>query len=251
MIQDSPDGRVVVVTGAAGPAGVAACTALRAAGATVVAVGHSPARLADLADRLPGLVVETADLADATAVDALATRVRDDHGRVDGLIHLVGGWRGGEVFTANSEADWQFLSAGLIDTLRHTTLAFHDDLVRAPRGRVAIVSARAAAKPSAGSANYAAAKAAAEAWMLALADSFRRAAARPDSGTDSAADGGPDGPAAVIFVIKALVTAQMRAERPDRSFPGFTDVADLADRIVELWAADAAELNGARITLDI
>ena len=243
MIQDSPDGRVVVVTGAAGPAGVAACTALRAAGATVVAVGHSPARLADLAERLPGLVVETADLADATAVDALATRVRDDHGRVDGLIHLVGGWRGGEVFTANSEADWQFLSAGLIDTLRHTTLAFHDDLVRAPRGRVAIVSARSAAKTSAGSANYAAAKAAAEAWMLALADSFRRAAARPDSGAD--------GPAAVIFVIKALVTAQMRAERPDRSFPGFTDVADLADRIVELWAADAAELNGARITLDI
>ena len=239
MIQDSPDGRVVVVTGAAGPAGVAACTALRAAGATVVAVGHSPARLADLAERLPGLVVETADLADATAVDALATRVRNDHGRVDGLIHLVGGWRGGEVFTANSEEDWRFLSAGLIDTLRHTTLAFHDDLVRAPRGRVAIVSARAAAKPSAGSANYAAAKAAAEAWMLALADSFRRATTGPE-----------DGAAAVIFVIRALVTDQMRAENPDRRFPGFTDVTDLADRIVELWEADAAELNGARITLD-
>lgn len=230
---------VVVVTGAAGPAGVAACTALRAAGATVVAVGHSPARLAALAERLPGLVVETADLADADAVDALATRVRDRHGRVDGLIHLVGGWRGGDSFTANSEADWTFLSAGLIDTLRHTTLALHDDLVRAPAGRVAIVSARAAAKPSAGSANYAAAKAAAEAWMLALADSFRRSTAASD-----------DGAAAVIFVIKALVTDQLRAENPDRRFPGFTDVTDLADRIVELWEADAAELNGVRITLE-
>lgn len=244
MSEGSLDGRVVVVTGAAGPAGTAACAALRAAGATVVGVGHSPARLADLARSLPGLVVETADLADAAAVDALATRVRERHGRVDGLIHLVGGWRGGDSFTANSEADWRFLSAGLIDTLRHTTLAFHDDLVRAPAGRVAVVSARAAAKPSAGSANYAAAKAAAEAWILALADSFRRAAA-------GSGPGAPDGPAAVIFVIKALVTAQMRTDRPDRSFPGFTDVADLADRIVELWAADAAELNGARITLDI
>jgi NADP-dependent 3-hydroxy acid dehydrogenase YdfG len=235
---NSLDGLVVVVTGAAGPAGVAACTALHAAGATVVAVGHSRARLAALADRLPGLVVETADLSDAEAVAALATRVREAHGRIDGLIHLVGGWRGGDSFGANTEADWQFLSAGLIDTLRHTTLAFHDDLIRSPAGRVAIVSARAAAKPSAGSANYAAAKAAAEAWMLALADSFRRT---------SAVD---DGAAAVIFVIKALVTDQMRAENPDRTFPGFTDVTDLADRIVELWAADAAELNGARITLD-
>ena len=235
----SLDGLVVVVTGAAGPAGAAACTALRGAGATVVAVGHSPARLAALADRLPGLFVETADLADADAVQALATRVREGHGRVDGLIHLVGGWRGGDSFGANTEADWQFLSAGLIDTLRHTTLAFRDDLVRAPAGRVAIVSARTAGKPSAGSANYAAAKAAAEAWMLALADSFR--------GTASASD---DGAAAVIFVIKALVTEQMRTESPGRKFAGFTDVTDLADRIVELWEADAAELNGARITLD-
>jgi len=232
-------GLVVVVTGAAGPAGVAACTALRAAGATVVAVGHSPERLAALAESLPGLLVESVDLSDAAAVNAFAATVREGQGRVDGLIHLVGGYRGGDGFTSNTEDDWRFLSAGLIDTLRHTTLAFHDDLVRAPAGRVAVVSARAAAKPSAGSANYAAAKAAVEAWMLALADSFRRSPGQ--SG---------DGAAAVIFVIKALVTDQMRAQAPDRKFPGFTDVADLADRIVELWSADAPDLNGARITLD-
>jgi len=237
----SLDDLVVVVTGAAGPAGAAATSALRAAGATVVAVGHSPERLSALAERNPGVRVEVVDLSDEDAVTAMAGRVREDLGRVDGLIHLVGGYRGGDTFTSNTEADWRFLSSGLIDTLRHTTLALHDDLVRARAGRVAIVSARAAANPGAGSANYAAAKAAAEAWMLALADSFRR------SGTAGSSDGGA---AAVIFVIKALVTEQMRADAPDRKFPGFTDVADLADRIVELWAADAAEVNGARIALD-
>ena len=242
----SLDDLVVVVTGAAGPAGAAATSALRAAGATVVAVGHSPERLSALAERNPGVRVEVVDLSDEDAVTAMAARVREDLGRVDGLIHLVGGYRGGDTFTSNTEADWRFLSSGLIDTLRHTTLALHDDLVRARAGRVAIVSARAAANPGAGSANYAAAKAAAESWMLALADSFRR------SGTAGSADGRPSdgGAAAVIFVIKALVTEQMRADAPDRKFPGFTDVADLADRIVELWAADAAELNGARIALD-
>ncbi len=230
---------VIVVTGATGPAGTAAVSALHAAGATVVAVGHSPDRLAALAGRWPGVHVESVDLADAAAVGEFAARTRQRHGRVDGLIHLVGGYRGGEAFAGNTDDDWQFLSTSLIDTLRHTTLALHDDLAGAPAGRVAIVSARAAAKPSAGSANYSAAKAAAEAWMLALADSFRHTAGRSD-----------DGPAAVIFVIKALVTDRMRADAPGRRFPGFTDVADLADRVVELWSADSADINGARIALD-
>ena len=197
----------------------------------------SPERLAALAE-VSRTCRRVGDLLDGDAVSALAARVREDQGQVDGLIHLVGGWRGGDTFTP-TRGDWRFLSAGLIDTLRHVTLAFHDDLITAPAGRVAIVSARAAARPSAGSANYAAAKAAAEAWMLALADSF---APRPSPRSRTAAS------AAVIFVIKALVDASRCAPRPaERKFPGFTDVADLADRIVELWAADAPELNGARI----
>jgi NADP-dependent 3-hydroxy acid dehydrogenase YdfG len=232
---NSATGRVVVVTGAAGPAGAATTLALRSAGATVVAVGHSPERLAALADANPGITTEAADLSDADAVERLAARVRDRHGAVDGLVHLVGGWRGGNGFTSNSDDDWRFLSAALIDTLRHATLVFHDDLVRSTAGRVVIVSARAAEKPSAGSANYASAKAAAETWMLALADSFRA--------------GAPDA-AATILVIKALVDDRMRKQAPDRKFPGFTDVNELAARIVGLWSMDAQACNGARIALD-
>jgi NADP-dependent 3-hydroxy acid dehydrogenase YdfG len=230
-----PAGRVVVVTGAAGSAGAAASRALLQAGAMVVAVGHSPERLAALADANPGISTEVADLSDAAAVQELAARVRHRHGAVDGLVHLVGGWRGGDGFTSNTEGDWRFLSAALIDTLRHVTLSFHDDLVRSPAGRVVIVSARAAEKPSAGSANYASAKAAAETWMLALADSFRA--------------GAPNA-AATILVIKALVDDRMRAQAPDRRFPGFTDVNELAARIIGLWSMDAQACNGARISLD-
>jgi NAD(P)-dependent dehydrogenase (short-subunit alcohol dehydrogenase family) len=230
-----PAGRVVVVTGAPGPAGAAATRALLSAGATVVAVGHSPERLAALAGRNPGISTELADLSDAAAVQDLAARVRDRHGSIDGLVHLVGGYRGGDGFTSNTEDDWRFLSSALIDTLRHVTLAFHDDLVRSPAGRVVIVSARAAQTPTAGSANYATAKAAAETWMLALADSFRA---------------GAPGAAATILVIKALVDDRMRAQAPHRKFPGFTDVDELAARIVGLWSMDAQACNGARIALD-
>lgn len=238
-----PAGLVVVVTGAAGSAGVATTRALHAAGATVVAVGHSPERLSALADAIPGIGTEVADLSDPAAVDALARRVRERHGGVDGVVHLVGGYRGGTTFVSNTDQDWQFLSSALIDTLRHVTLTFHDDLARSPAGRAVIVSAQGAQKPAAGSANYAAAKAAAEAWMLALADSLRRA----QSGADEPV---PQTSAATVLVIKALVDARMRAAAPERKFPGFTDVEELAARIVGLWSTGAAELNGARIVLE-
>ena len=239
-----PQGSLVLVTGAAGPAGSAACRALIAAGARVVAVGHSPARLSALAAVIPGISVEVTDLSDASSVTDLAVRVHENHGAVDGLVHLVGGYRGGATFGANTDEDWRFLSSGLIDTLRHVTLAFHDDLLASTAGRAVIVSAKGAQAPSAGSANYSAAKAAAEAWMLALADSLRRGqSGRSENPVEQTS-------AATIFVIKALVDAKMRAESPDRKFPGFTDVDELATRIVGLWSSGAADINGARIPLD-
>ena len=135
-----PQGSLVLVTGAAGPAGSAACRALIVAGARVVAVGHSPARLSALAAAIPGISVEVTDLSDASSVTDLAVRVHENHGAVDGLVHLVGGYRGGATFGANTDEDWRFLSSGLIDTLRHVTLAFHDDLLASTAGR-AVASA--------------------------------------------------------------------------------------------------------------
>jgi NAD(P)-dependent dehydrogenase (short-subunit alcohol dehydrogenase family) len=113
-------------------------------------------------------------------------------------------------------------------------------MLRSPEARFAIVSAAGAAKPTAGNAAYAAAKAAAETWTLSLADSFR---------TIAAAEEAPEHAAAAILVIKALVTPEMRAAKPNAKFAGFTDVADLADTITDLWNRPAADLNGQHLWL--
>ncbi len=245
-------GRVVAVAGATGTAGRATVRRLAAAGATVACSGTDARRLDLLLDAtrraVPGATVvgQVLDLLDPQAAGDWADHVEAEHGSVDGLIHLVGGWRGSKKFTDIDLSDWDFLQDQLVRTLQHTSLAFHDALLRSPAGRFAIVSATAAAKPTAGNAAYAAAKAAAEAWTLALADSFRGFAA-------AEAEADPNQPpqraAAAILVIKALVTPEMREAKPNAKFAGFTDVADLAETVADLWNRPAPDLNGQHLWL--
>lgn len=244
MNKGSLDGAVVAVAGAAGPAGRAALLRLAEAGATVVGADADVARLAEAVDAARyahgGATVtgETVDLLDLEATRAWADRTEAEFGRVDGLVHLVGGWRGSATFPETDIADWNLLEKLLVRTVQHTSLAFHDVLLRSDRGRYVLVSAAGASKPTAGNAAYAASKAAAEAWTLALGDAFRKA-------------GGEEGPqtAASVLVIKALVHDAMRAERPNAKFSGFTDVAQLAEAIAGVWDKPAGDVNGKRLWL--
>ncbi|MEU1892240.1 SDR family NAD(P)-dependent oxidoreductase [Streptomyces pristinaespiralis] len=238
------EGAVIAVAGAAGPAGRATLLRLAEAGAVVVASDADPQRLAEAVDAARyahgGATVtgDTVDLLDLGAAREWADKTEKEFGRIDGLVHLVGGWRGGASFTETNPADWELLEKLLIRTVQHTSLAFHDGLLRSDKGRYLLISAAGASKPTAGNAAYAASKAAAEAWTLALADSFRKA-------------GGEQGPkaAAAILVVKALVHDAMRAERPNAKFAGFTDVTELADAIAGLWGRPAQEVNGQRLWL--
>lgn len=231
-------GLVIVVAGATGAAGPPLVERLARAGATVVAAGSNHERIegvvADITSRMPSGRVHAAvvDLLDEQATREWAELVEGEHRRVDGLVHLVGGWRGGAGIVDADLADWNWLQDRLIRTLQHTSRAFHDAIKASPRGRLVLISSVQTSAPSATSASYAAAKAAAEAWTLAVADSFR------DSGA-----------AAVILPIKALLTPAMRAAKPDAAFAGYTPVGELADTIHDLWLTPAAELNGQRLTV--
>lgn len=240
-------GAVIAVAGAGGPAGRATLLRLAEAGATVVGSDNDPERLAEAVDAASyahggaTVVGDTVDLLDLQSTRDWATRVEKDFGRVDGLVHLVGGWRGSETFTKTVLDDWDLLELLLIRTVQHTSLAFHEALQRSERGRYVLISAAGASKPTAGNAAYSAAKAAAEAWTLAMADYFRKA------GVSEGADGPTS--AAAILVVKALVHDAMRAERPNAKFAGFTDVTELAEAIVDVWEQPAAEVNGKRLWL--
>jgi NADP-dependent 3-hydroxy acid dehydrogenase YdfG len=234
--------QAIVVAGAAGPVGSAIVRRLASAGAYVIAAGRSEAPLQRLAAEVTEAggqaTVRAVDLADAAAVRGWADELTERYGTIGGLVHVVGGYRGGPSFAETDFADADFLYTTLVTTLAHTTVAFHDVLAQSPAARFAMVSAVGAHRPTAGSASYAAAKAAAEAWTLALAHSFASLDTQQDNG-----------PAATILIIKAVVTEQMRRERPDANFQGFTAPEQLAGVIAGLWERPAAEINGARLWL--
>ncbi|MEU0087409.1 SDR family NAD(P)-dependent oxidoreductase [Streptomyces sp. NPDC006274] len=238
------EGAVIAVAGAAGPAGRATLLRLAEAGAVVVASDADPQRLAEAVDAARyahgGATVtgDTVDLLDLGAAREWADKTEKEFGRIDGLVHLVGGWRGSASFAETDPADWTLLEKLLIRTVQHTSLAFYEGLQRSDKGRYLLISAAGAGQPTAGNAAYSASKAAAEAWTLAMADAFRKA-------------GGEQGPtsAAAILVVKALVHDAMRAERPNAKFAGFTDVTELAEAIAGVWDRPAPEVNGQRLWL--
>ncbi|MDN3937058.1 SDR family NAD(P)-dependent oxidoreductase [Arthrobacter sp. YD4] len=234
----------VLVAGGSGASGIAVARALRGAGHAVFTVGSDAARIAAAAAAAGESVVPlTCDLADPAAVAALRADLAGRGVRLDGVIHLVGGWRGAKGIADQPDEDWDFLERNAVTTLRNVSRAFYDDLTASGTGRLAMVSSTTAAAPTAGAASYAAAKAAAEAWTLAVADGFRREQS-----------GHKEHPveqhsAAAVFVVKALVDDAMRAAAPERKFPGYTNVADLAAAVVRLFDTPAGELNGRRLPL--
>jgi 3-oxoacyl-[acyl-carrier protein] reductase len=208
----SAAGKRVLVSGAASDAGRAVCAALAAAGATVIAVGSNAVRL----EAVTAAERHVVDLTDAAAVAALHEALgAGGAGGIDAVIHLVGGWRGGR-----SLEDWEWLEPRILTTLRVVSAEFRDDLVASDAGRFAIVSSTGVDKPTWGNANYVALKSAGEAWVAALASGWAKA------GTA----------AAVTYVVTSLGE-------------GGTRVETLADAVCELWNADTATLNGARILL--
>jgi NAD(P)-dependent dehydrogenase (short-subunit alcohol dehydrogenase family) len=230
------EGRVIAVAGAGGGLGPLVAARLAAGGATVAGADRHQEQLDSIAaehgippERWDGRVV---DLLDEDAVRDWRGGLVEHFGRVDGVIHLVGGWRGGKALHEAPLSDWDLLHDLLIRTVQLTTRAFHDQLLASSHGRFVLVSAKQAQAPTNSNAAYAAAKAAAEAWTLAYADGFE-----------------PGGPTANIVVVEALLTPRMREESPGQDFPTFTPAEQVAEAIAFICSDAAEKMNGQRLPL--
>jgi len=230
------DGRVIAIAGAAGGLGPTVARRLADDGAIIAATDRHQERLDELAtelglpeDRYDGQVV---DLLSEDAAREWCEALVERFGQVDALLHLVGGWKGGDPIASTPLEDYEWLHDLLVHTVQRTSRAFYDQLAASDNGRFVLVSSSQAQKPEGTNASYAATKAAAESWTLALADSLKDTSATAN-----------------IIVVNAILTPRMREADPDKEFPTFTSAKDLADAIRFVVGDSAAKMNGKRLEL--
>lgn len=233
----SPDAPVVLITGASGHAGRAAVARFAADGARLVLAGTNRTRL-DAAAAAAGLRDGTwlpvvADLRDPAAARSVVDAAQARFGRVDVLVHLVGGWAGGTA-VADLEADEirSMLDQHLWTTF-HLAQAVVPDMVSRGFGRVVGVSSPFAANPGPRGAAYAVAKAAEEAVL--------RSVAREVGGS---------GVTANVVIVRAIDTGHERETARSTKNAAWTTPEELADTLAFLASPAAAAVNGARVTLD-
>lgn len=228
--------RVIAIAGVGGGLGPAVARRLADGGATLALADRNADRLGEAGEELglpkDRLDLQVVDLLDEEAARAWCGSLQERFGRVDGLLHLVGGWRGGDPLASFDLGDYEWLHDLLVRTLQHSTRAFHDALAASGRGRFALVSSAQAQDPEGANAAYAAAKGAAESWTLALADSL--------AGTGATAN---------IVVINAILTPAMREAHPRQEYPGFTPAEAIAEALAFLCSDAAARMNGQRLSL--
>ena len=217
------ENRVFVITGATGATGRAVSRALAEAGAGLALLGAHPDRLSALVSEL-GLPPERtlalpADLTDPASTRAAAGAVMQRFNRLDGLIHLVGGWSGGKTVPETDPSDLDAMLDQHAWTTFHAAQAFVPHLLANGWGRIIVVSSPLARHPAGKGAAYAMGKAAQEALVLSLAQELRES-----------------GVTANILLVKSIGEKGTKPE-------------ELAASMLYLCSDEAGKLNGARIPL--
>jgi NAD(P)-dependent dehydrogenase (short-subunit alcohol dehydrogenase family) len=149
--------KTVLITGAKGGLGTFVTQAFLDAGAGVV--GSSRAiQAADFPH--PSFTAMAADLSDAQAAHQLAEGVISRFGKIDVLVHVMGGFAGGKPIQDTDDATWDRMMNMNLRSAFYTLRAVIPAMRQAGRGRIIAIGSRAAVEPQPNICAYNASKAA-------------------------------------------------------------------------------------------
>lgn len=221
--------KVILVTGAKGGLGNYVTNAFLETGAHVVGTARSIAK-----SDFPGenFTAMPADLSTSDGARNLVGSVVGEYGRIDGLVHLVGAFAGGDTVGDTDDAT--------LDRMFDVNLrcAFFTIRVVLPHmrgqgsGRIVAIGSIAALEPSAMAGAYTASKAALVSLIRTVARENR------DKGI-----------AANVVLPGTMETSANRAAMPNADYSRWIDPNQVARLLVHLITGEASQISGAAIPI--
>lgn len=229
-------GRVVLITGCTGPLGRVATASFAGAGAQLGLVGTARTRLDKLAADLhlepDAWVGAKGDLRRAGEATRAVAAITQRFGRVDVVLHLVGGWSGGSRIPDLDPGDVEKMLAQHVWTTLHIARAVVPGMVERGWGRFIAISAPVALEGASGMAAYAVAKAGEEALLRTLAKEVAGS-----------------GVTANVLVARKIDATHERERAPSPKNASWTTPEELVAAMRYLCSDEASAVNGARIPL--
>ena len=151
------EGRVTLITGATGGLGSFVTEAFLGAGARVIGVSRS-IRASDFAH--PEFTAMPAELSNGGAAHKLAADVAVRCGRIDALVHVMGGFAGGKSVAETDDATFEKMLDVNYRAAFFMARAVLPQMRQQGRGRILAVASRQGVEPAAMAGAYSASKAA-------------------------------------------------------------------------------------------
>ncbi|HET9345403.1 MAG TPA: SDR family oxidoreductase [Candidatus Limnocylindrales bacterium] len=233
----SIDQRVVLVTGATGGLGRVVVGRFAEAGARLGLVGTDRDRLSAVAaaagladDRwAPGV----GDLTDPEAARAAVAEVTGTLGRIDALLHLVGGYAGGGSIVEFDDDQLRSMLDQHVWSTLNVARAVVPGMVERGWGRIVAVTASTAVTTPPNIAAYSVAKAAEETLLRTLGREVAGA-----------------GVTVNVLAVRKIDSEHERQTAPSPKNAAWTTPEELASAMLYLCSDEAGAVTGARIAMD-
>ena len=222
--------RVVIITGANGGLGSFVTQRFLATGATVVGAARS---ISQEDFPLPNFVALPVDFTKAAEVRGAIGSIVGRYGRLDVLVHVLGGFAGGSSVAETNDTTWEQMRDLNLTSAFYVLRAAIPHLRKSGAGRIVAIGSLAAVEPHAGLGAYVTFKAALVSLVRTVALENRDA-----------------GLTANVVLPGTMDTPLNRKAMPGADFSKWLQPAEVADLV--LWLADerAAHITGTAIPID-
>lgn len=222
--------KVILITGANGGLGSAITESFLLQGATVIGASR---KISQQEFAKPNFIPMSFDLTDEALIRQAVAKIIADHGQLDVLVHVLGGFAGGQPISAISNQTWEQMRDVNLTSAFYVLRETIPHLRKSANGRIITIGSLTAREPHANLGAYVVFKTALTTLIQTVA-----------------LENADAGLTANIVLPATMDTPGNRAAMPSEDFSKWVKTEDVANLV--LWLADdsARHVTGAAIPIE-